>query len=736
MKTGVYITGVGVISAIGNNFSEHKKNLFKQIEGIKKQTFTNNDFSLDSYVGAVVSDLNVPEKYKDETRNFKFAFLAFKEALESSNIDLSGKRIAICLGTSLGGKIAGQKALDMFEKKTHHIPTDYFEKRSLSHIADELIAYYNLKASYYVISTACSASNNAVILGMQLLQDEKCDVAICGGCDELSDISLAGFTSLGAINTKTPSQPYTTGNGISLGEGAGFVVLEKTKRGEFAKILGGSITSDAYHITAPKSTGEGATEIAYNISQQTGIPLHEIDYINGHGTGTSANDNMEKAMIRKVFDETTLVSSTKGQTGHTLGAAGVIELINCVAAIQEKKIPKTLVLEENRKSKEKNFVNDKNVKKNINYALNFSFAFGGNNSGILLGEPNSLVSTFKANQDVTMTILSNASTIEEVDNDKKNKYISKTIDCSNITALRYNDFSIPNKVNPAQYRKMDNFSKMVVQVTAKAIGCSGLDLKKMDASKVGIVFTTSSGPLEVVETIENQIRTKGYTQVSAAKFPFTVMNAAVGMLSILFKIKGPVSVISSDVGSIDGLIYAEEMMRNENLSHVLLVSAMQWTDLSLVAWEQLDYDCQKFVPADYCNAMVITNGHKKNHSQILASHQLKYDNKYLSKDIISGYFCELLDENLKQANISEKDIKGIIWNSNKKINTIEYEFFEDLTKDSKFPVYDCSSLGFSSDGAGEELTYLLHESSLEGVFLLVSFARFGGISCCLIRKDM
>ncbi|WP_240424549.1 beta-ketoacyl-[acyl-carrier-protein] synthase family protein [Lactococcus allomyrinae] len=378
MVHNVNITGVGIVSSLGLGIEEHKRNLFGQVDAIQQRQFTNNEHILDSYVGIVEQNLNVPEKYKNETKNFKLAFLAFEEALSSAKFNFKNKeqRIAICLGTSLGGKTSGQEALYAFEDGNYDLEEEMFEKRSLHHIADELIAYHGLVASYYVISTACSASNNAVILGTQLLQDDKCDVAICGGCDELSDISLAGFSSLGAINIESSCNPYSLGKGISLGEGAGFIVLEKNSPRNYGKILGGSITSDAYHITAPKATGEGAAQIAYNLSDQTGILLDKIDYINGHGTGTRANDSMERAMIEKNFPVETKISSTKGQTGHTLGAAGIIEIINCILAMQEQRVPATKTLPSEENPMETNFIKNKNFNKKINYALNFSFAFG------------------------------------------------------------------------------------------------------------------------------------------------------------------------------------------------------------------------------------------------------------------------------------------------------------------------------------------------------------------------
>ncbi|WP_271327902.1 beta-ketoacyl-[acyl-carrier-protein] synthase family protein [Lactococcus muris] len=734
MGNQVNITGVGVVSSLGKNLEEHKKNLFSQTEGIKQKRFINGEHELNSYVGAVESELEVPEKYQQETRNFKFAFLAFEEAISSANLQLEeekDKKIAICLGTSLGGKVLGQELLYSFEDNRLDMSNDLFKKRSLHYIADELIAYHGIKASYYVISTACSASNNAVILGTQLLQDGKCDIAICGGCDELSDISLAGFTSLGAINKESPCQPYSTGSGISLGEGAGFIVLEKNKVGKYGKVLGGSITSDAYHITAPKATGEGAGQIALNLSEQSGVPLNKVDYINGHGTGTRANDGMEKSMIGKNFPLTVRVSSTKGQTGHTLGAAGIIETINCILAIEEKTVPATKTLDSYQ---EDCFVRNQNIPKDISYALNFSFAFGGNNSGVLLASKDTPEETFLASENIHMDIISHASTLESLE-DKSSRYENISKSFSKIRGLRYTDFSPSPKINPAQYRRMDNFSKMIAGTVAKAIERSSLDFKKIDLNKVGILFTTPSGPLEVVEDIEKQIRVEGYHQVSASKFPFTVMNAAAGMLSILFKIKGPVSVISSNVGFADGIIYAEEMMKNEKLSHVLIVSASQWTDFSLFAWEKLGYDPEKFRPSDYCSTLIVGNSSEKREARILGAEQIKYDNKVRTNEEIKHDLISLIEAELPIRGITFDTLKGVVWNANKKTEEKEYDVLRDWLAALDIPVYSLDELDFSSDGAGEELDYVLNKEDLKtGHYLIISYSRFGGLSTVLLEK--
>lgn len=730
----VYVSGVGIVSSLGQNYTEHKANLYALKEGISKNRYNNHGWTLDAYTGRIFKDPEVPDYYQNETRNFKFAFSALQEALTSSGINLKDyQRIALCLGTSLGGNVAGQEALYHFLNGNRQVEANLLEKTSIHHIADELMAYYDIVGESYVISTACSASNNAVILGTELLQDNECDLAICGGCDELSDISLAGFTSLGAISANMACQPYSSGQGINLGEGAGFVILVKEEAlAKHGKIIGGLITSDAYHITAPKPTGEDAGHIIQRLVAKAGIDYKDVDYINGHGTGTQANDKMEINLYHKFFPETTLVSSTKGQTGHTLGAAGIIELINCLAAIEEQAVPatKNSIGHENLPE---NFVYNKKRNHSIRNVMNFSFAFGGNNSAVLLASLDSELETFSGEKNLDLTVLASAHSLDRLAVNH-NVYELCGNGFNDFKAYRFKKSIPPKTINPAQFRKMDNFSKLVTLTTDNALRASKLNLKKMDTSKIGIVFVTASGPIEVVEGIEEQITTEGYAHVSASHFPFTVMNAAAGMLSILFKIKGPISVISTNSGAIDGIQYAKEMMRNDQLNQVILVSANQWTDFSMMWLQQMHYDSQTFIGADYCSVQVLSRQVADNKATILASCQLKYKDKSLEE--VKILFGNAFESLLSDLSLTKQDIKACIWNSRKKIESTDYDFLKGLTGFYGYDNLADQKFAFSSNGSGEELDFVINEDIASGYYLVLSYSKFGGISFAVVKKQM
>ena len=303
----------------------------------------------------------------------------------------------------------------------------------------------------------------------------------------------------------------------------------------------------------------------------------------------------------------------------------------------------------------------------------------------------SSLETFAPEKDLKLAILGSASSLQK-DHSSFVQYEEVASDFNDFKALRFKSAVPPKAINPAQFRKMDDLSKLVAVTTAKALETSQINMKKIDTSKVGIVFTTPSGPVDVVEGIEKQITTEGYAHVSASRFPYTVMNAAAGMLSIMFKIKGPLSVISTNAGAIDGIQYSKEMMKNDGLDYVLLVSAHQWTDMSLMWWEQLGYNSTDYVGADYCSVQVLSRHKTGDNPILLGSKQLKYSNKTLHE--ISSIFDRSFKELISNLHLSPKDIKGIVWNERKKIDSLDYDFLQKISEQYQFPnlYYECQSI--------------------------------------------
>lgn len=176
-------------------------------------------------------------------------------------------------------------------------------------------------------------------------------------------------------------------------------------------------------------------------------------------------------------------------------------------------------------------------------------------------------------------------------------------------------------------------------------------------------------------------------------------------------------------------------MKNEKLSHVLIVSASQWTDFSLFAWEKLGYDPEKFKPSDYCSTLIVGNSSEKSEARIMSAEQIKYDNNVRTHEEIKHDLISLIETELSIKGVPFEELKGVVWNANKKTEEKEYDVFIDWLAALDIPVYSLHELDFSSDGAGEELDYILNKEDLKlGRYLIISYSRFGGISTVLLKK--
>lgn len=733
------VTGMGIVSPLGVDYNEHVKNMFNSNSGISLNSFSNKNYKYNSFVGKILNKVDVPYEYKDSYKNLVYSLSAAIQAIKMSNLTFKDKKIAITFGTSLGGKVEGEKDLYRYDNKNFTKNKKRAKHKSLQNIIDELLKYFNIESSVFVISTACSASNNAVILGSQLLQSNEYDLVLAGGSDELADISLAGFASLGAINTNGPANPYKDGSGISLGEGAGFVVLENEINAKnkkiYAEIVNGMISSDAYHVTSPDPKGEGANYVIDESLRQSGLKIKDIDYINGHGTGTSANDQMEYKLLSKKFSDNTFISSTKGQTGHTLGAAGIIETINIIAMINEKKVVGTI-----NQNKEKNnylnnkidkkFLVNKVVKKNINYAINLSFAFGGNNSCSIIAKPGCFDQKISKYPGIDKySILGYNSTLskngELLDPSKSNKYNQlEEYSEEKFMGYEYIDFELNEHLNRRKYNRIDKFSQMVLKCVAKTFANSRIDYKKIDPKEIGLIFSTPTGAIKTVESIERSILNIGYNKVSASTFPYTVLNAAAGVISENFKIKGPTSVISSTgTGFIDAIEYANQFCINYQLKYILIVNANQISKYELFSLSEIEFN-KKVNNTDFVSSLLLSN-ENKNGIKFVDFKQIKGANI----DNIS--LIKYINNLLLKHNLSNNDINSIIVNGNFKTNTKNE--LSSLDFNNLFKLDFMKDFNFSTQGSGEELIYLLSNYNKHGFYLIAAQSPFGGYSLLMIQ---
>lgn len=398
MSKGIAITGMGIISAIGNNVAENYDALINERKGITRVDnietiqrdeimvgevkFTNNE---------LIAQLNLPPE-NNYSRTAMLGVIAAKEAIASAGItDIKKYKTGIVSGTSVGG-------MDMTEKYYYEYLTDketqkYIESHhagdSTQKIAEQLGVEESLVTT---ISTACSSAANAIMLGARLIKSGKLDRVVVGGADCLSKFTINGFKTL-MILSDTFNTPFDENRkGLNLGEAAAFLVLESDTvvKAENKKVLayvkGYGNANDAFHQTASSDNGDGATLAMEKALRVADLKASEIDYINAHGTATGNNDLSEGRAILRIFgEEMPEFSSTKAYTGHTLAAAGAIEAVYSVLALQNNIIFPNL----NFKTPMKEFSmipQTELKKKELNTVLSNSLGFGGNCSTVIFSK--------------------------------------------------------------------------------------------------------------------------------------------------------------------------------------------------------------------------------------------------------------------------------------------------------------------------------------------------------------
>lgn len=406
---GVVITGIGCVSSLGLNIKNFWQGLISKKSGISKiENFDASSLPV-SIAGEIknfsASDFLGLKRARQYSRYIHFGYAAAKIAIEdsglmSSNIDKS--RVGVIVGSGMGGiEVFEENVIKCHTKGPKRI-SPFFIPMSIPNMQSGVIAIdYQFEGPNYSISTACATGNHCIMNGAMLIEANMADVVIVGGSEaSLTEVGLGGFCSQKALSLSTDpstaSRPFDINrNGFVAGEGSGVLVLEseehakKRKANILARYLGGGMSSDAYHITAPHPKGLGAAKAMSLALNQAKLNPEQIDYINAHGTSTKLGDLAEVQAIHSVFKnqaKSVKVSSTKSMLGHSLGAAAAIEAIVAILTINEGVIHPTANLEEQDKECNLNIVHKSAISTNIDYVMSNSFGFGGHNASIILGK--------------------------------------------------------------------------------------------------------------------------------------------------------------------------------------------------------------------------------------------------------------------------------------------------------------------------------------------------------------
>lgn len=403
MKNRVVITGDGSISPLGFNSKSLWENLINGQSGVDYiQQFDTENFSVK--IAGEVKDFD-PNDFFDSKdvkrldRFTMFGLIAAKQAIEKSNY--SSSDAGVIVGTGVGGMHTLEEEHSKYINKGQRGVSPFYVPKMIPNIAGGQIAIKNnLTGLNFSMSTACSSATDAIGMAYRLISDGHISAMICGGAEgSITPLTLSGFANMKALsknndNPSEASKPFDKErDGFILSEGAGMLFLENLEsalnRGAeiLGEIIGYGITNDAYHITQPHKDSVGAISAIEMAINEADIKVEDIDYINAHGTSTYFNDMLETQAIKNVLGnhaKNVSISSTKSMTGHLLGAAGAIEAIACINAINYNKVPPTVNFKTPDPECNLNYTPNVAIDRNVEIAMSNSFGFGGHNSVIIL----------------------------------------------------------------------------------------------------------------------------------------------------------------------------------------------------------------------------------------------------------------------------------------------------------------------------------------------------------------
>lgn len=405
-KRRVVVTGLGIVSPLGNDLETTWKNILNGESGAARITkFDASDFST-TFAAELKGYDDISGLTQKETRRIdpfvQYALTASDQAITDANLalkNLDTKRIGVSIGSGIGGLGSIEDNSIILKEKGPKKISPFFVPGAIINMASGNVAIkYNLQGPNISIVSACSSAGHSIGYSARTISYGDADIMITGGSEAgITPLGLAGFNASKALSTnnenpKTASCPWDKKrDGFLLGEGSGILVLEELDfaRNRGAKIYGEVVgfgqSDDAYHITAPAEDGRGAYNAMINALNDFKENPTLIDYINAHGTSTPLGDVIEAKAIAEIFKEnkSLSISSTKSMTGHLLGAAGAIEAIFCLLSMRDSIIPPTINLEDPDNEYNLDLTPNNSKTKEVNYSMSNSFGFGGTNVSLI-----------------------------------------------------------------------------------------------------------------------------------------------------------------------------------------------------------------------------------------------------------------------------------------------------------------------------------------------------------------
>ncbi|RUM80013.1 MAG: beta-ketoacyl-[acyl-carrier-protein] synthase II [Candidatus Thioglobus sp.] len=409
-KRRVVITGMGIVSPVGNSVEESWSNILTGKSGINLLTNLETEGQAVKFGGSVknfeITDYLKPKDAKKMDTFIHYGMAAGIQAIEDSGIEVTeenAERIGVAIGAGIGGLGTIERTADLFREKGAKRISPFFVPSSIINmISGNLSIKYGLKGPNFAIVTACTTGTHNIGDASRLIEYGDADVMVAGGAEmSTTNCGLGGFAAARALSTRnddpsTASRPWDKDrDGFVLGDGAGVVVLEEYEHAKargakiYAEVLGYGMSGDAYHMTLPSKGGEGAARCMKNAMRNAGVNADQIDYINAHGTSTPAGDQAETDAAKLALGDhayNIVMSSTKSMTGHLLGAAGGIEAIFTALALRDQIAPPTINIINQDPDCDLDYAANEAREMKMDYAISNSFGFGGTNGTILLSK--------------------------------------------------------------------------------------------------------------------------------------------------------------------------------------------------------------------------------------------------------------------------------------------------------------------------------------------------------------
>lgn len=537
----IFITGMGIISPVGNGADQTERSIRQGHSGIRPLRL----FSSAALEPLPVGETDLPPTAETVPRTHHLALLAAREALG----DTGRTPDAIVVGVTTGGILTTEENLKSGRKD----PSAY-RYHSVGSVAQYLAAELNCPGWLITVSTACSSGTVALKVAENLLRTGRAGCVLAGGADSLCRLTYFGFNSLQLIDPAGARPLDINRNGMSISEGAAMFRLEarlSVPEGALAEIHGAGLSCDAYHPAAPHPDGRGGAAAMAAAMKAAGVTSDQIDYINLHGTGTIHNDLSEAKAIHTLFrGSKPPLSSVKGAFGHSLAAAGAIEAAVCTLSLQKNLIPANVGCVTPDPALKLDPVRQV-VESEVQTVLSNSFGFGGNNAAIVLGRPNGLPRSRQPAVCAPLAVTGSACITGAGTLAQTLEALSQAADCRGILGTA----EISKSLSPNAVRRLQRLPRMALTLASEAQeSAAAIEVP------AAVVFSTGWGPLSETADILDHVTNNSEELTSPTSFVGSVHNSPAGQIAIHFQATGPNVAVAGDDSAFEQAVITAQLL--------------------------------------------------------------------------------------------------------------------------------------------------------------------------------